>query len=243
MKLDNIRKPRSLLPSLEEITPSKIPWITVSLSALLVLVYAFQVQQIPQACNGAPFLAYCSALEIIERNPIAWFFTPLFHGHHLKHLAPNILLLLTFGHSIESRYDWREYLPLLAATGFVSIWAQTLLNFYQGESQFVAIGISGAVFGLAAFYIVDEWEGTSQLQQRLLQLVDPTWTDVVHAIAWAAVFVAFLIHFQIVDSFGSATASHIIGMFIGAGSAILMNQERGILSQLSNGISDIQIRR
>jgi membrane associated rhomboid family serine protease len=147
------------LPYKDDNPTSTFPFVTLSLIALNVLVYVYEVSLGP----GIELFTLHNGLiplEITERSdlpplgshPIIFnFITSLFIHGGLLHLIGNMLFLWIFGDNIE---DALGHLKFLLFYLFCGVFAGFTHIFFNFDSPFPAIGASGAISGVLGAYLV-----------------------------------------------------------------------------------------
>lgn len=124
--------------------------------------------------------------------------THMFLHGHVIHLAVNMFALFSLGREVESALGSKKFLWIYFLSGLGS----ALLSLYWNEFT-VAVGASGAIFGLYGFTIcaaiIANLRDLSQIKSILLNFV---------------IFVA--LNFALAESFHADNAAHLGGMLTGA---------------------------
>jgi membrane associated rhomboid family serine protease len=133
---------------LRDVIPSRTkPGVTVTLIALNVLIYLFQVGLTEQVQE-----AFIYAFAVVP----AYFsfgsvFTSMFVHAGFAHLAGNMLFLWIFGDNVEDRMGHVRYLFFYLACGVVAAMSQVVLD---PDSLVPMVGASGAIAGVMGAYLV-----------------------------------------------------------------------------------------
>lgn len=121
-----------------------IPWATWTIAAICILVFLLTWPRLPLVVAAWGFI------------PDEWFryggltlITSQFLHAGLLHLAVNMYFLLVFGDNVEDRLGWKNFLLLYLCAGVVGDLAHAAL---EPRSDLPAIGASGAISGLLAYY-------------------------------------------------------------------------------------------
>ena len=133
---------------LRDVIPSRTtPGVTVSLIAINVAVYLFQLMLTDRGQDA--FLvgfglipAYFSVVSVV---------TSMFVHGGFAHLAGNMLFLWIFGDNVEDRLGHGRFVAFYLMCGFVAAISQTVLN---PDSLVPMVGASGAIAGVMGAYIV-----------------------------------------------------------------------------------------
>jgi membrane associated rhomboid family serine protease len=133
---------------LRDVIPSRTtPGVTVTLIALNVAVYLFQLM-LTERGHDAFILgfglvpAYFSLVNV---------FTSMFVHGGFMHLAGNMLFLWIFGDNVEDRLGHGRFIVFYLVCGFAAAFAQTALN---PNSLVPMVGASGAIAGVMGAYLV-----------------------------------------------------------------------------------------
>lgn len=81
------------------------------------------------------------------------FTTALMHGS-LVHAAFNVLVFVTFGPPLESRFGSFRFLGLVVLLGYLSMLPQFLVSTYDGGPLPMIVGLSGILYGLFGILLV-----------------------------------------------------------------------------------------
>jgi GlpG protein len=81
------------------------------------------------------------------------FTTALMHGS-LVHAAFNVLMFVTFGPPLESRFGSFRFLGLVVLLGYLSMLPQFLVSTYDGGPLPMIVGLSGILYGLFGILLV-----------------------------------------------------------------------------------------
>ncbi len=144
-----------LLPIRDENPAHRVPWITGTLLAANVAVFAWQLLAggaaavhglgfTPAAFRGATFADAAPTL-----------FTSMFLHGNLLHLASNLVYLWVFGNNVEDLLGPVRFLFFYAMAGLGGHLAHFVTN---AGSTIPTIGASGAISGILAAYLL-RWPG------------------------------------------------------------------------------------
>jgi membrane associated rhomboid family serine protease len=132
---------------LRDVIPSRTaPIVTLSLIAVNVLVFLYQVSLGPE---GEDFALYFGLVPAA----FSWVsvFTSMFlHGGFL-HVAGNMLYLWIFGDNVEDRMGHGRFLVFYLLCGIAAALVQTIVN---PDSVVPMVGASGAIAGVMGAYFV-----------------------------------------------------------------------------------------
>jgi len=133
---------------LRDVIPSRTtPGVTITLIALNVIVYLFQLLLTPP---GRDSFLYAFGLVPAYFSVIAVFTSMFVHGG-LAHLGGNMLFLWIFGDNVEDRMGHGRFLFFYVICGVVAAIAQTALS---PNSLIPMVGASGAIAGVMGAYLV-----------------------------------------------------------------------------------------
>jgi membrane associated rhomboid family serine protease len=134
---------------IRDVIPSRTtPGVTLTLIALNVVSYLFQLLLLTERGQDAFFIAfgvvpaYFSVLSV---------FTSMFVHGGLAHLAGNMLFLWIFGDNVEDRLGHGRFIAFYLMCGVVAALAQVALN---PDSVVPMVGASGAIAGVMGAYLV-----------------------------------------------------------------------------------------
>lgn len=201
------------------------PRATLGLGLVVFVAFLLQLAFAPDACLDTRYPAFCAELALLrEATWLGLVLMPFLHGSWL-HLGSNLLMLLVFGGGTERLYGRRMLLWLFLAGGYLSTELQ-LLQKLASDQLPVAVGISGAVYGLGAFLGVMLCPTTRPGFATLLDLeadADAVVRPPLLAMGLLAVAHALLTHFGVVPiDPEAATLSHLVGATFGAGTALYL---------------------
>ncbi len=131
-----------------DVIPSRtVPFVTVGLIVVNVLVFFYQLSLGPAALH-----AFLSTYAVIP----AWFWLPsLFTSQFLHagwmHIIGNMLYLWIFGDNVEDRLGHALYLVFYLGAGAT---AAILQVFFNPDSTLPMVGASGAIAGVMGAYFV-----------------------------------------------------------------------------------------
>jgi membrane associated rhomboid family serine protease len=133
---------------LRDVIPSRTtPGVTVTLIAVNVAVYVFQLM-LSEGGRDAFLLgfglvpAYFSLVNVV---------TSMFVHGGFAHLAGNMLFLWIFGDNVEDRLGHGRFIAFYLVCGSVAAFAQAALD---PESLVPMVGASGAIAGVMGAYLV-----------------------------------------------------------------------------------------
>jgi membrane associated rhomboid family serine protease len=133
---------------LRDVIPSRTtPGVTVTLIAVNVAVYLFQLMLTERGQEAllvgfGLVPAYFSVVDV---------FTSMFVHGGLAHLAGNMLFLWIFGDNVEDRLGHGRFLGFYLLCGVAAAMAQVLLD---PDSVVPMVGASGAIAGVMGAYLV-----------------------------------------------------------------------------------------
>ncbi len=157
-----------MLPLKDDVPSRTVPFVTVTLIAMNVLVFLYQVSlEIggdPVVHAGVPPAGEALVLEfgVVPCRltgacawdfpaPIVTIFTAMFLHGGLLHIAGNMLYLWIFGNNVEDTLGHARYLVFYLACGVAAALGQTMID---PTSSAPMIGASGAISGVLAAYLV-----------------------------------------------------------------------------------------
>ena len=133
---------------LRDVIPSRTtPGVTVTLIAVNIAVYLFQLM-LSEGGQDAFLLgfglvpAYFSLVNVV---------TSMFVHGGFAHLAGNMLFLWIFGDNVEDRLGHGRFIVFYLMCGFTAAFAQAALD---PESLVPMVGASGAIAGVMGAYLV-----------------------------------------------------------------------------------------
>ena len=133
---------------LRDVIPSRTkPGVTITLIAVNVLIYLFQVG-LSERVQEAFIYAFAVVPAYFSVGSV---FTSMFVHGGLAHLAGNMLFLWIFGDNVEDRMGHLRYLFFYLGCGFIAAIAQVTL---EPESLVPMVGASGAIAGVMGAYLV-----------------------------------------------------------------------------------------
>ena len=133
---------------IRDVIPSRTtPGVTVSLIALNVLVFIFQLMLSQRGFN-----LFLANFALIPADfSLVTVFTAMFLHAGFAHLAGNMLFLWIFGDNIEDRLGHGRFVLFYLICGFAAAFAQTALN---PDSRVPMVGASGAIAGVMGAYLI-----------------------------------------------------------------------------------------
>jgi membrane associated rhomboid family serine protease len=133
---------------IRDVIPSRTtPGVTITLIALNVVVYLFQLML---SERGEEAFVYAFGLVPAYFSVVNVFTAMFVHGG-LAHLGGNMLFLWIFGDNVEDRLGHGRFLFFYALCGFAAAIAQTALS---PDSLVPMVGASGAIAGVMGAYLV-----------------------------------------------------------------------------------------
>ena len=154
-----------MLPLKDDIPTRTVPFFTIGLIALNILVFLYQllleVGEDPGAGRAAQLFVFefglipcrltgaCPAAGDFP-SPVATIFTSMFMHGGLFHIFGNMLYLWIFGNNVEDTLGHGRFLGFYLASGVAAALAQTLMD---PSSSVPMIGASGAVSGVLGAYL------------------------------------------------------------------------------------------
>jgi membrane associated rhomboid family serine protease len=147
---------------LRDDNPTRImPFVTVSLIAVNLLIFLYQVSLGPRAeklliyqFGAIPSVIAGSAVlpsQMAVVPPVLSIFTSMFLHGSILHLAGNMLYLWIFGNNIEEALGHMRFLVFYLVCGFAASMVHVLSNV---DSSFPTIGASGAISGVLGAYLL-----------------------------------------------------------------------------------------
>ncbi|MEY4093485.1 MAG: Rhomboid protease GluP [Acidobacteriota bacterium] len=207
---------------IRDVIPSRTtPGVTITLIALNVVVFLFQLLLSERAMD-----AFIFAFGVVPAQlSILSIFTSMFVHGGLAHLAGNMLFLWIFGDNVEDRLGHGRFIVFYLLCGVAAALAQVTLN---PESLVPMVGASGAIAGVMGAYLV------LYPRSRVLMLFPfPVFLFELPAIAFLGVwfFAQFLngvnqlpIFEQDAISGGVAFWAHVMGFIAGVFLVVLMRR-------------------
>ncbi len=125
---------------------SRFPWITITLIAVNLGVFLYQVF-LPES-QEIRFIEHYAVVPAHFHGPTV--LTALFLHGGLFHLIGNMLYLWIFGDNVEDRMGPIRFLFFYLLCGIVATVAQLYANL---QSTLPALGASGAIAGILAAYL------------------------------------------------------------------------------------------
>ncbi len=154
-----------MLPLKDDIPTRSVPFVTVGIIALNILVFLYQVSlelgDAPGARGAAQALVLefglipCRLASLCEvpgdfPSPLLTIFTSMFMHGGLFHIFGNMLYLWIFGNNVEDTLGHGRFLGFYLACGVAAALSQTLI---APSSTIPMIGASGAVSGILGAYL------------------------------------------------------------------------------------------
>jgi membrane associated rhomboid family serine protease len=153
-----------MFPLKDDVPSRSIPVITLTLIALNVLAFLYQVSL---GLSGDPAAARAAQAIVFEfgatpcrltgvcppddlPNPVLTIFTSMFLHGGLFHIGGNMLYLWIFGDNVEDTLGHGRFLGFYLVSGVAAAVAQTLV---APASRVPMIGASGAVSGVLGAYL------------------------------------------------------------------------------------------
>jgi len=155
-----------LIPLKDDVPSRTVPFITLALVGLNVLVFFYQLSLQMGLEHGALRAAedFVREFGVVPcrltgqcrapddgPQPVLTVFTSMFLHGGLLHLAGNMLYLWIFGNNVEDTLGHARFLVFYLASGFAAAVAQTLVN---PASEVPMVGASGAVSGVLGAYFL-----------------------------------------------------------------------------------------
>ena len=152
-----------MIPLRDDVPSSSVPYVTVGLIGLNVLVFLYQVSV---GMGGDPHVAEAVVFEFGATpcrltgacpvpgdfpHPVATIFTSMFLHGGLLHVGGNMLYLWIFGDNVEDTLGHGRFLALYLLTGVTAALAQVAVH---PTSSVPMIGASGAVSGVLGAYLL-----------------------------------------------------------------------------------------
>lgn len=148
-----------MIPLRDTIRSRSFPIVNVSLIALNVVVFVFQLglgQAGFERFVGTYGVVPARVVEGLAQAPLSpetWvpLFTAMFLHGNWFHILGNMLYLWVFGDNVEDTLGHRGYILFYLAVGLVGNFAHVLTN---ADSFIPTIGASGAVAGVLGAYFI-----------------------------------------------------------------------------------------
>ncbi|MBE0448693.1 MAG: rhomboid family intramembrane serine protease [Actinobacteria bacterium] len=132
---------------------SIIPWVTVGIIVLNVVLYFFLVDSVPD--RGAVIKRLGFVPADISSNPagaLLTFFSSMFMHGSVGHLVWNMIFFWLFGSRIEEDYGPKMFIVFYLISGIVAGLVHTAFNL---GSMIPVVGASGAISGVfGAFFVL-----------------------------------------------------------------------------------------
>jgi Uncharacterized membrane protein (homolog of Drosophila rhomboid) len=139
-----------LIPFRAKNPPERFPYVTLTLIALNVLIFALTSEYFLFIRESA-VEGFALTHSMLSAEP--WrFVTHAFLHVHLLHLAGNMLFLWIFGASLEGRLGHLKYIALYLFSGLTAALLHELVVGMNHPNQ-PMIGASGAIMGLTGGYL------------------------------------------------------------------------------------------
>ncbi|HZO41660.1 MAG TPA: rhomboid family intramembrane serine protease [Methylomirabilota bacterium] len=150
-----------MIPLKDDVPSSRVPYVTIGLIALNVLVFLYQasigIGGDPRAAEafafefGAVPCRITGACPADFPSPYVTIFTSMFLHGGLLHVGGNMLYLWIFGDNVEDTLGHVRFIALYLAAGVVAALTQIAV---APRSPVPMIGASGAVSGVLGAYIM-----------------------------------------------------------------------------------------
>ena len=150
-----------MIPLHDDNPTHSFPYLTITLIALCVLVYLWQMMLGPR--GGAAVIYSLGVipavlLDRVQLNPElvvvpaqATIFTSMFLHGGIMHLAGNMLYLWIFGNNIEDAMGKFRFILFYFVCGAAAVFGQVLQD---PSSQIPMVGASGAISGVLGAYLL-----------------------------------------------------------------------------------------
>ncbi len=154
----------------DEIPSRSRPWLTWTLIAINVLVFALVNLPLRAAGDQDALMQVFAQWGFDQRFPISiQIFTSMFLHAGVAHLAGNMWMLWIVGDNVEDKIGRRRFLLLYLIAGILAAWAYVITSRFAPELGHVIgtalgqeavpvvrplIGASGAIFGIMGTYLV-----------------------------------------------------------------------------------------
>jgi membrane associated rhomboid family serine protease len=144
-----------MIPLKDNIPARNFPVINISLIAVNVLIFIYQVQQGEQLEQFVMQWGFVPARFQLHDwyNLAAWppVFTSMFLHGNLLHIVSNMWILWIFGDNVEDSMGHGGYLVFYLSCGIVSVFAQ---YWAAADSPYPMVGASGAIAGVLGAYFL-----------------------------------------------------------------------------------------
>lgn len=154
--LASVMNHNNLYSKKEKLPLKQKPWITVSIIAINIIMYALTAYLSFVYANGSLFDSDTSVLvllgakvnELIAQGEYYRLITCMFLHGGIVHLAVNMYSLYAIGPMVEKVYGKAKYITIYFVAGICS----SMLSYTFSSS--ISIGASGAIFGLLGAVLV-----------------------------------------------------------------------------------------
>ena len=154
-----------MLPLKDDVPSQSIPFVTVTVLALNVLVFLYQAslqvggdagsaqaaEQLVREFGAVPCRLTATCVTDDFPPPVVTIFTSMFLHGGLFHVGGNMLYLWIFGNNVEDTLGHFRFLAFYLLSGVAAALAQTLAG---PSSEVPMIGASGAISGVLGAYLV-----------------------------------------------------------------------------------------
>jgi len=145
-----------MIPYKDDNPTTTVPYVTISIIALNILVFIFQIaspsgmKDIAYTYGAIPhnILSFEKAQPV---HPMLTLFSSMFMHGGLFHLGGNMLYLWIFGNNIEDRLGHVRFIIFYLFCGIVAAYSHAITN---PESTLPMVGASGAVSGILGAYLL-----------------------------------------------------------------------------------------
>ncbi len=130
--------------------------LTVTNGLVLINIIVFIYQIVTGDVDNLIYLATHGGMysgAVLSGKMLYTVFTSLFMHASIAHLGGNMLTLLFCGNNLESRMGKLKYLVIYVLSGIIGNVASLAYYAAAGKYNVVALGASGAVFGVIGAYI------------------------------------------------------------------------------------------
>jgi len=124
----------------------RLPWITWSIAAVCVLVFALTYPRLQAVIDAWGYIP----AEWSRHGGLTIFTSMFLHGG-VGHLLGNLYFLLILGDNVEDQLSCAKYVILLAVSGLSAVLLHTL---FDSGSMIPCVGASGFISGVIACYAV-----------------------------------------------------------------------------------------
>jgi membrane associated rhomboid family serine protease len=182
----------------------------ITKTLIWIVLAVFAVQVISTTLLGVRSIRVFTTGSFKFYPALAWLFAPVLHAG-IGHLGANIGSLYVFGIPIEQHFSKRRFGLFIVATAYLSTAGGWLLQSLFTTQQVAMYGISGTVFALGGFGLVNY--GSAQKSLPAYQLFALVWGVAAAINVSADPFIGPYFHHDWIN--GGHATGFLIGVLIG----------------------------